>query len=497
MNDNSYILYQMKTPETIETDINELITFTLDSDKTFHIKLYNDNLSPFIKIKANNTNKILLPRETNLDNIIHAVIEPKKSSTITFFEGGLDLKLTNGIEILDRGEALNSNKNGHYASNDFIDLISYNPSTFTIDTMNIAINNMQIYYYNKDKDFIRKEAIVFGNGQYYKSKISYPANTKYCKISFSMPNIISDYCKVRILRDKTKESGFQTINKTFRNDNNYTKSFSLIAPIKHDIERLIVCSDAFSSIKEFDIINNLDENHKIYSYEIPRKLGPGETLSYTKAGKKQFIYKSNSTPYNSITNANYTRPYKEYSNIVDNARFSMFQKLEDNGNVVKSFEPYCATEDYINIATYQGKTITLSTASLIEVTSISFYTDNKTHIKRHYGNGNSYTVQVPSNAQYMRGGCYVKTLAAESAETKELIQKHVMVTLTTFRCDFVPYGVKHSCTIVPEIIGLEENQHKLDLNSNNRYLFVEPYKFNYTMKDLDSVLNTATNNSGK
>lgn len=484
-----YYIGILAIPELIETNITEQKTLNCYSDRTYiTISNSNTNLFPIIKAKcpinSNTSNQISLPRENNFDSILNITLEPNNNTNITFFEGGLDLEITNGIEIQDDGGEFNSGRPNQYASNNFIDLISYTTATFTIDTLDIPIQDMKIYYYNQDQRYIDKFNVAFESGKFHKSRIKYPNSTKYCKVAFSLTNESVEYSKIRILRDKTKEHGFKTITKIFNNDKNYTESFSELVSIKDDIERLVVYSNNYPSINNFDIINNFDKTQKTYSCKIPKPLEPGETLSYTKVGKKQFLYKTDSTPYNSITNVSYKRPYKEYDNIVDNIKFTLFKNLQDNnGNFVHTSDPYCATEKYANVADYQGKTITLSVASLMTKCAIVFYGQEQGFIKKVAVDKNFVSATVPNNACYMRFACYLNTLAAQTPETQDLIQKHVMVTLSNIRCDYVPYRVKHSCTVIPEENNI--NSYKLNTNIGARYLFVQPYQFQYEMNSID------------
>lgn len=432
-------IYYERWSKLIETTILEQKTLNCYNDRTY-VTINNTSLSPIMKVKApinaNTSNQILLSRENNFDSILDVTLEPNKNTNITFFEGGLDLKLTSGIEILSTGEVRISNKDECYASKDFIDLASYTSSTFTIDTMDILFevnsNKFTIYYYNKDKKFINKALVPFGD-KFYKSNIQYPSDTQYCKIAFiNKSNIKSDYAKIRILRDKTKTNGFETINKTFENTDGYTKSFSEYLPIKNDIERLVFFTDNYDSISEFSIINNFDSNKKKHTYPIPKKLEPGETLSYNRSRNKQFVYKSNNTPYNHITNVGY-----DYSkNLANGIRFVLGAWITNAGVYQSNVSTqHCSTEKYIDVSQYKEHTLTVSAALLIAETKICLYRENKTHMQNITSQKNFITFTVPAECCYIRIECYMPTLASQSNETKELIQKHVMVTTTDYRCD--------------------------------------------------------------
>lgn len=436
---DTYFIFQLNKSQLIETTILEQKTLNCYNNRTY-VTINNTNLSPVMKISypinINTSNQIFLPRENNFDSILNVTLEPNKNTNITFLEGGLDLKLTSGIEILSKGEDKISNKNECYASKDFINLASYTSSTFTIDTMDIPFeinnNKFTIYYYDKDQQFIEKESVPFGN-KCYKSNIQYPSNTQYCKIAFvNKPDIKSDYYKIRILRDKTKENGFKTIEKTFKNTDGYIKSFSEYLPIKDNIERLIFFTDNYDSINEFSIINNLDNNKKKHTCKIPRILGPGETLSYNRSRNKQFVYNSNSTPYNKVTNIDYNDP-----NIAKNIGFILDRKIDIyGGNIDAPNSGYSAVEEFIDVSNYQNQKITFSAALPVTNVTVYCYRKDQTYLAQTYSNAKNFvTLTVPSNCHYIKAVCYLVNLASQSDETKELIQKHVMITATDYRCD--------------------------------------------------------------
>lgn len=492
----SRVVFQMKNPKNIETVILEQKTLKCYDKQTYVVIDDNTNrLSPFMKVKApldaNNSSQILLSRENDFDSILNLNLEPTKTTNITFFEGGLDLKIVSGKEIQSNGNDFNSNKPEKYASSDYIDLTSYTTTAFTIDTIDIPVKDMFIYFYNQEKKYInQRTGITFASNVFYKSGITIPANAKYCKVAFSSTNDIAIY-KIRILRDKTKKQGFQSINKTFNNKDNYTKNLSTLIPIKYDIERLMFYSDNYRSIKELSIVNNMDSNQKKYSYPIPRLLESGETLSYTKSRNKQFIYKSNSTPFNSITNVSYNRPYDEYDNLVNDIKFTLYSTFNAYGGIQEnSSTNHAATKEHIDVSEYVKQKLTFSAAPAITSIKVCCYKKDRSYLNVDFNNTDNYvTFTVPTNCHYIRIECYLQALAAQSNETKELITKHVMLTLTNFRCNYIPYGVKHSCSIIPKEIG--RNQYELDLNNENRYLFVEPNKFSYELIQDNNKVNFA------